>query len=166
MPNEAGQEILAAAQLFEFQLHGTAKVMCIRRREVCESPELGVIPDPLVGIEFRSICRKSVRSEAGVAGQVLPDTLSLVMDIAPVPDDVEGLLDLATQLSQELDNVVRPNVPVRLKKVEVEAESVPLRAQRNRANGGDPIVAVPALLDRGMSSRGKRAAHERGQHEA
>lgn len=166
MADEACQEILAAAQTLKFQLHSASKVMCIRRREVCESRELGVIPDALVGIEFRSICRKSVRPDADVASQVLSDTASLVVDVAPVPNDIEGPLDLATQLSQELDNVIRPHVPVCIEEVEVEAQSVSLRAQRDRADRGDPIVTVPALLDRGMSSRGERAPHEWGQHEA
>ena len=166
MPDEACQEILAAAQLLEFQVHSAAKVMCIRRREVCQSRELGVTPDPLVGIQFRSVRRKSVCFDTDVAGQVLPDTSSLVVDVAPVPDDVEGLLDLATQLSQELDDVVRAHVPVRLEKVEVEAESAPLRTQRDRADGRDPIMAVPALLDGRLPSRGKRAPDERGEHEA
>jgi hypothetical protein len=166
MPHEARQEVLAAAQALEFHLHSTAKVMCVRRREVCKSRELGVIPDPLVGIEFRSIGRKSVRPDTDIAGQVFPDSVGLVVNVASVPNDVEGLLDLATQLSQEPNNVVRSHVPVRFEKVKVETESVPLRTQRDRADGGDPIVTVPALLDRGMPSRGECAPHERGQHEA
>jgi len=166
MPDEACQEILAAAQLLEFQVHSAAKVMCIRRREVCQSRELGVSPHTLIRIQLRRVCREAVSSDVYVASQVLSHAPSLVVDVAPVPDDVEGSLDLATQVSQEPDYIISSNVPVGLEQVEVEAQSAPLGTQCDRADGGDSIVAIPALLDGCLPPRRERAPHERRQHEA
>jgi hypothetical protein len=41
-------------------------------------------------------------SDVYVASKMLSCALSLVVDVAPIPDDVERSLDLATQVSQEL----------------------------------------------------------------
>jgi hypothetical protein len=166
MANEACEKILAAAQTVEFPLHSPAKFVRIRGSEVREARELGVIPHTLIRIQLRRIRREAVSSDFYVASQVLSYKPSLVVNVAPVPNDIEGSLDLATQVSQELDNVISSHVSVGLEQTEVEAEPAPLGAQRDRADGGDPIVAIPALLDGRLSTRRKRASHERRQHEA
>lgn len=166
MPNEASEEILASAQTLELHLHSPAKLLCIRGGEVCEARELGVIPHAFIRVQLRRICWEAVSSDLYIASQVLADTPTVVVNVAPVPNDVEGPLDLATQVLQELDNVISSHVSVGLEQTEVEAEPAPLGAQRDRADGGDPIVAIPALLDGRLSTRRKRASHERRQHEA
>ena len=166
MADEAREKILAATQPVELPVHSPAKLVCIRGSEVREAGELGVIPHTLIRIQLRRVCREAVSSDVYVASQVLSYAPSLVVDVAPVPDDVEGSLDLATQVSQELDHIISSNVPVGLEQVEVEAQSAPLGTQCDRADGGDSIVAIPALLDGCLPPRRERATHERRQHEA
>jgi hypothetical protein len=164
--DEASQEILTSAQPLELPLHGPAELMRIRGGKVGETCELGVIPYAFIRVQLRSICRKAMRSDMYIAGQVLSYAPGIVVNVAPVPNDFEGPLDLATKVSQELDDVLSSHVSVRLKEAEVKAESVPLGAQRDGADGGDPIVAIPALLDGRLTSRSKGSPDQGGEHEA
>ena len=83
------------------------------------------------------------------------------MDLDPVPDDIEGSLELATYEPKELDDVFSSNVLVVREQQEVEAERVPLGAEGDGADGRDPVVTIPALLDRCLAARRKGPADER-----
>jgi hypothetical protein len=164
--DETGEEILALTKAIEFVLYRVTELTDVRRRVVCETGELGVIPNPLVRVELRSVRRQPMGPKLWVERKEVPNQSRVVVDVDSVPDDVHGAPELAAQEAKELDDVLRPDVPVVLEEVKVQAQPLALGTDRDGADGGDPIMATPALLDGSLSARGERSPDQRCEHEA
>jgi len=166
MPDETCKKVLPVAQSLEFRGDRPAEVVYVSGCEVRKPREFRVVPHALVRIQLRGVGGKSMSSNMVVTSQVLSHVPRVVMDIDPVPDDREWSLDLTTEESKEFNDVLRVGIPVVLEELEIEPQSMPLGADGEGTDRRDPVVTVPALLDRGLSPRRKGSPHQGREHEA
>jgi len=166
MPYETCKQILPPSEISELSLNSCSEVMNVTGRKVTEPGELRMVPDPLIGIELRSVGGKTVRLNVRVPGEELSHDSRVVVDVDPVPDDVQRPLNLAAEISKKADDVLGVNVSVVLEELEVKTKPVALGAYGDGAYGRDSVVSVPALLNRRLATGRERASSERREHEA
>jgi hypothetical protein len=164
--DETGQEVFAPSEATELVVHFGAELTDVCRRVVCQTSELGVIPNAFVGIQLGGVRGQTVSPKLWVERKVVPNQSRVVVDVDPVPDDVHRTPELSAQEGQELHDVLCPGVSVFLKQLEVQAQSLASWADRDRADGGDPIMAIPAFQDGSLSPRRERSPDQRSEHEA
>ena len=97
--------------------------------------------------------------------QKLLNSLGSVVNVAPIPNERHRSADLAKEKTQKLNDVPRKDVFVVRLELKVEPQSFLYGTQRNSADGGDSVSAIPAMLDRRLPARRKRAADHGRQHE-
>jgi hypothetical protein len=166
MPDKTSKKIFTMAQFLQFRGDGSAEVADVCCSEVRKPGKLRVVPHTFVWVQLWSVRGKSMSSDMAIAGQVLPHVSRMVMDVDPVPDDFERPLDLTTEEAKEPDYIFRVGIHVVVEELKVEAQAMPLGAECNGADRRDPVMTVPALLDRGLSPRRKCSPHQGCEHEA
>jgi hypothetical protein len=112
MPYESCEFILPPAEVFELRLNCRSEVMYVSGRKVTKPSELRIVPDSLIGIQLRSIGRKTVGLNARVSSEEVSHDSRFVVDVDPVPDDVQGALNLTAKASEKRDDVFGVDVPV------------------------------------------------------
>lgn len=166
MMNETYKQVLSSAEAHEFILYRGPELTNVGCRIVCEPGKLRVIPHAFVRVQLRGIRRQPVRPQFRVARQEVTNQPRVVVDIDPVPDDVQWPPDLPAQEAKERNDVLGSGVLVVLQEAEVKAQSVSPGTHCDRAYGGDPVVAIPALLHGRLPARCERSTHQGGEHEA
>ena len=166
MPNEGRQKVLAAAEALELILYGVPELTNVGSGIVRQTGELRVIPDAFVRVQLGSIRGQAVGPKFRVEGEEVSNQPRVVVDVDPVPDDVHRTPELSTQEAEELHDVLGSDVPVLLQQVEVQAQSVAPGTDRDRAYGGEPVMAIPAFLDWRVAPRRERPPHQGSEHEA
>ena len=166
MPDKSSEEIFASTEMFELMVYCVAEFSNVGGCLVGEACELRVIPDAFVRVQLGRVGWQPMSPNTGVAPQVVSHKPRLVVDVDPIPDDVQRSPDLAVQVAEERHHVFSSRVPVVLQQDEVQAQSALPRTQRDRAYGRNPIVTSPALLDWCLPARCERSAHQRSEHEA
>jgi hypothetical protein len=73
------------------------------------------------------------------------------VDGAPIPQQDHGALEMLEQLFEKRANIQTVKIP--LPKPEVERQASPLRRHRQRIDGGNPVLFVEVIEDRGLPSR-------------
>jgi len=164
--NETGKEIRTPAEAMELVVYLGAELINVGRRIVCQTSKLGVIPDPFVRVQLGSVRRQSVSPKLRIKRKEVANQPRLVVDVESVPDNVHGAPELSAQKTEELHDIFGPDVPVVLQQMEVQAQPLAPGADRDRADGGDPVMAIPTLLDGRLSPRRERSADQGSEHEA
>lgn len=125
-----------------------------------------MIPNPFIGIQVRSIGRELIGFDTLVTVQELLHQSRGVVDVDPVPDNAQWSLQLPDKKPKEVHDILGSCVPVVRQQLEVEAQPISPGADRDRADCRDPVVARPALLDRGLPPRRIGPADQGREHEA
>ena len=120
-------------------------------------------PDALVGIEFGRIRREALQVEARVSAAEVPDRLALVR-LAVVPDDDEVAPQMPEQVPEELASLCL--LDVLAMQLEIQADAPAVGADGERRDGGDLVVFVVVLGDRGLATRPPGTADRGDQEEA
>ena len=124
----------------------------------------GERPDSFIGIEFRGVSGKVLDVESGVLPEEVAERLPLVSrGIIQQRDD--GTPQMPQQFPQESTDLLLPDV-VKVEQI-IEAQLMPLGAQRNSGNDGDlvpPPLAMP--MDRGLALRSPGLDHVGNQQKA
>ena len=144
----------------------TAKLIDVGGSIVSKPRKFCVIPHSLIGIQLGSIGRKAMSPHRTVTAQIVPHEAGFVVDVDPIPDNAQGALNLAAKESKKLNDVLRSGISVVFKKSKVKSHALPLWAERDGADGRNPVVTIPAFLDRRLPTRCKGAAHEWCEHES
>ena len=165
MSNETREEVLAAAEALQLILYGVPELTNVGSSIVRQTGELRVIPDAFVRVQLGSIRGQAVGPKFRVEGEEVSNQPRVVVDVDPVPDDVHRTPELSTQEAEELHDVLGSDVPVLLQQVEVQAQSVAPGTDRDRAYGGEPVMAIPAFLDWRVAPRRERPPHQGSEHE-
>lgn len=134
MLNERMKQVFAPSEAGQFGEDGLSKLLRVRRSVVRQPGEFRVAPDPFIGVKVGSICWKLGSSNPRVLSEVLANRERSIMDVTPIPDYRQRLLDLPVEMSQELYDVLSVNVLVGGKKLEIEAQAPPLRADSYGTN--------------------------------
>jgi hypothetical protein len=150
----------------ELALYPDPELTDVRCRVVRETGELRVIPNPFVRVLLGGVRGQSVSAELRMERKEVPNQPRVVVDVDSVPDDVHGTPELSAEKAKELHDILRPDVPIVLQQVEVQAQSMPPGADRDRADGRDPVMAIPALLDGRLSPRRECSPDQGSEHEA
>ena len=133
-----------------------------RGMTVCQSM-LGVAPNAFVRVEFRGIGRESLEPKAWEASAQIADQIAFVPSCT-VPDKD----DVATEVSEELEDEVADLRLTNIVEVElvVEAEPMAQRADRNGRDDRDFVVTVGVAMDGGLAARSPSPAEVRNHQEA
>jgi hypothetical protein len=131
--------------------------------EVCKVPILGVTPYRLDWIEVR-----------GIRGQPFDDNATMSsypgldprcpMRLPSVPDEREATGQMSPQPLKKTQNLFTANVLSMLSPV--KTVSFPTGRNRDRADGREPVAAVPLAKDRRLTSRRPCTPYNRLKHEA
>ena len=149
----------------EFGNDAGAEMVGVNSREVREPGIFCVAPDSFVGIQLGGIWRKFGSDDSTMPAQKLPNGLGSVVDVAPIPNERHRTADLSKEKTQKFNDVLRTDVFVIRQELKVEPQSFLYGTQRNSADGGDSVSAIPAMMDRRLPARRKRAADHWSQHE-
>ena len=166
MPYEGCEQVFAFSQHDELAIDGPAQVFPICWSEIGQPRIFGMVPNAFIWIEFGGVGWKLMRPDPGMTPEERLHEPGSVVDVDPVPDDRQGTLDLPGEQSEEPHDVLCFRISVVFQEFEIEAEPVASRTYGDRTDRGDSIVPTPTLLDRGLSSRGKRSPHKGREHEA
>src|SRR5262245_3552469 len=166
MPEECRQQLGPAMEPAEFLDQDPAQLGCVLGCEVGQPAVLGVLPHHLVGVGLGGIGGQRLGEDLRVLRQVGPHRLRAVVDVRSIPEDRHRPGQVPPQLLQECHRVLAVGVRVVGQQPEIQPQPSPLRAYGHGADRRDPVVAVPALQDRGLTPRGEGAADRRGEHEA
>ena len=165
MPDERRQQLGLATDPAELPDQGGPQLGRVLGGEVRQPAVLGVLPHHLVGVGLGGVAGQRLGDDPWVLGQVGPYHLRAVVDVSPVPQHRHRAGDMPSQLAQERHGVLAMGVRVVGQQAEVRPQPPPLRADRNGAEGRDPVVAVPALEHGCLPPGGQGAADRRGEHE-
>jgi len=126
-------------------------------------PVLGVTPDHFDGIEIRSVRRQPLDHDPAALSKPGFDLLC-PMWLSAVPNECESLGQMSAEpLKESKDfcaaDVVRIPSPVKTK-------SPSTGCDRNRADGREPIAAIPLAQNWRLPSRGPGAPNHRLEHKA
>ena len=110
MPYETREQVLPPSKLFELCLYRLSEIMDVSGSKVTEASELRMVPDSLIGIQLLSVGGKTVGVNAWVSSEELSHEPRVVVDLDPVPDDVQRPLNLAAEISEKPDNVLGVDV--------------------------------------------------------
>jgi hypothetical protein len=121
-------------------------------------------PNAFIGVELRSVGRKMLNAETRVSGEELLERFTL-MSGGVIQEDDDGAAQVPQQRTQKRTDFLLTNI---LKKKEiVEAQSVPLGADRNAGYHRDfvpPSLAMP--MDGSFPLWGPGSDHRGNQEEA
>ena len=165
MADKRCQKLLLFSKSTEFGNDAGAQIVGVKSREVSEPGMLCVAPDSFVGIQLGGIRRKFGSDDATMLAQKFPNDLRSVVDVAPIPNDRHRTVDLPKERTQKINDVFCADVFVIRQKLKIEPQSFLYGAQRDSADGGDSVSAVPAMMDRCLTARRERTANHRSQHE-
>jgi len=120
-------------------------------------------PDPLVGIEFRSVWRERFEMETGEASEELFQQGSLV-DLPVIEQGDDMAAQMLQQVTEEQADLF--TVDVCLVEMTVQADTPTKGAERDGGNGGDSIMPVAVVEDRCLAAGAPCLAHRRDQQES
>jgi hypothetical protein len=166
MLHKTSQQFPARLQPGEFLKEGGPEVVRIGRGEVRQASVLGVAPYRFVGIELRRVGRELRSDDSRVFAEKVPDYSCSLVNVASVPDDRHWPTQVTTKKLEKLDDVLSSYVLVVWHQLEVQTKAVSHRAQGDRTDCGDSIMAVPAPVDRRFPTRRVRSPDEGRKHEA
>ena len=130
--------------------HLLVEVVHVVRDEVGQFGVLGVIPALLDRVEFRRISRQPLPVEPGRAmGRKKAGRGS--MGPQPAGDDKDPAPRVAVQLPEKPDEFLGANVD--RPQLVVQPQPPAVRRDRNHADGGQAVVAIPGMVDRGVARR-------------
>src|SRR5262245_58323578 len=115
-------------------MNSSTEVVLVGRSKIGEAGVLRMVPDAFVGIELRRVSGKLVRLDPFMTAKECLHLFGPVMNVDPVPDDRQWALELAVQQPEEVDDVFGLRIPVGVEELEVEPKSIPVRADRKRAD--------------------------------
>jgi len=124
---------------------------------------LEMVPDALVGVQFRSVGGESDQVQASGARQQLLDGFATV-DRAVVQQDEQMAGNLLKQMAQERRDLF--SLDVVLVELAVQSTVAPPRADRDTRDGRDTVVPVDVANDGGLSDDSPRPADRGDQEEA
>src|SRR5512134_1450932 len=117
--DETSKEILAPPETREFAAHGRPPPRGSRdERTSCDSK-------PLRLGSARRVRGQPVGAEFRMERMEIPNQPRVIVDVDSVPEDVLGTPEQSAEKAKEFHGVLRPHVPIVLKQVGVQAESMP-----------------------------------------
>lgn len=134
-------------------------VWCVVRK----IPILGVTPGHFHGIEIRSVRWQPLDHDPATLSKPGFDLLC-PMWLSAVPDESESLRQMSPQPLKESKHFCAADVVGILSPVKTKSPST--RCDRNRANGREPIAAIPLAQNWRLPSRCPRAPNHRLEHKA
>src|SRR4030042_2721813 len=142
------------ADSFGQMLHGI-------RNKIGQIDILGPVPNLLIGIKFRCICRKPLD------GNSPPESPCKLLGCAAVyhpavPDQNNAFRDVLQQGCDKGLGLVSGNVMA--KQPEITTQSSAFWRYTDRRYNREPVSAVPTVLDRGLASRRPGASDNRLKH--
>lgn len=90
MTNEGCQHFLALSQAADLLMEAQAERGGVGRGEIGHASILGVVPDLLVGVEFRGVGRKLFRDDFRMFRKVCPHFARTVVNVAAIQIMVSG----------------------------------------------------------------------------
>lgn len=166
MPDEGGQQVRSTVDSLQLLDQCRPQFERIFGSEVGEAAMLGMLPDHLVGIGLGCIAGELLGDDFGVIRQVGPDNFRAVVDVATIPENRHRPGDVSSQLFQERHDILTMDVLIVGHQVKIQSEPFSLGAHGHDADGRDPVVPIPALENRRLSSRGESATDRGREHEA
>src|SRR5574341_188726 len=119
-------------------------------------------PDPFVRVQLRGVGGEPLEVQAGELGAQGADEGALV-DLAAVPQHDDVAPEVAQELPEKATDLSRMDVLV--VELEVEAEALPPRADRQARDDRDAVVALPVAQEWGPADRGPGPAHAGDEQE-
>jgi hypothetical protein len=139
------------------------KILKALRGVIGKIPVLAMAPDHFHGVEIRSVRRQPLNHDPATLCK--PGFhLLCPMGLSPVPDERESLGQVSPQPLKESKHFCATDVVGILSPVKTKPPSK--RCQRDRANGGEPITAIPLAQNGRLPSRGPRTPNQRLEHKA
>ena len=124
---------------------------------------LGMIPSPLIRVEFGRVAWKIFQVQSRVPGLEFTEGRPLV-DFSAVPQNDYVVTQRVQHLTQKRADLRLADVALVEPKVEADAESS--RTHGQAGNGRDLAMRASVARDRGLPARGPSAAHRADQLEA
>jgi hypothetical protein len=122
-------------------------------------PALGQRPDAFVRVQFGGVGREPLEVQARELGTQGANEGPFV-DRAAVPQHDHGAPEVAQELPEEPAHL--RGMEVLIVELEVEAEVLPPRADRQAGDDRDPVVALPVAEQRGSGRREPRSGARSG----
>ena len=126
-------------------------------------PGLEVIPDPLVGVQFRGVGWEGDQMEPGRAAEQVLDRLP-TMNAAIIEQHDEVTGNLSQQGAEEGRNLVALDIV--LVELAVQRTAAAPGADGDARDGRDAVVGVPVANERGLAHRPPRLPDGGDQEEA
>ncbi len=127
---------------------------------------LCIAPYTFVRIEIRRVGGESRGHDPAVFSKECSDGLGAVMDVAAIPDDRQRTAEVAKKKAEEFDDVFSTDILVVRQQLKVQPQSLLYGAQRDGADRGDTIAAIPAALNRCLPARREGSTYDGSEHEA
>ena len=166
MFDKSGQQIGTVTEFSKFVGEPLTKMVCVGRSKVAQPGILRVAPNALVRVEVRGVRRQLFRDNAPMRSQKRLNRFGTIVNPAAIPDDRKRSSQLSPQHVQKTNHIFGEDVFVVGQEVEVEPESAPVRADRDRADGRNPVASIPAIMNRRPPARGKGATNRGREHKA
>lgn len=139
------------------------QMLDVIRNEVGQVGILGVVPNHLNGIEIRSIAGQPFHFQPRYVG-FLEQAHGLAMRIVPIQDQDELAPQMAVDQVEKGDDVIEADVV--LMQLEVHTQTTPLGRHGEGGDDREPVMAIPAILDRCLPLRCPGTSHDGLKHEA
>ena len=166
VPDKRREELFLLSKTIEFGSHTRSKVLGVRRSEVRQARVLCIAPYTFVRIEIRGVRGKSRGHDPAVFSKERSDSLGAVMYVAAIPEDRQRTAELTNKKAEEFDDVFSTDILVVRQQLKVQPQSLLYGAQRDGADRGDTIAAIPAAVNRCLSARCEGPTHDGSEHEA
>jgi len=126
-------------------------------------PILGMAPEHLYGIEIRSVRWQPLEHDPATLSQPRLNLLC-PMWLTAVPDESESVRQMSPQPLKESKHFCASDVMGILSPVKTKSPST--RCDRDRANGREPIAAIPLAQNGRLPARCPRTPDHRLEHKA
>ena len=166
VPDKRREELFLLSKTIEFGSYALSEVLGVRRSEVRQARVLCIAPYTFVRIEIRRVSGKSCSHDPAMFSKKRSDSLGAVVDVAAIPEDRQRTAELANKKAEELDYVVSTDILVVRQQLKVQPQSLLYGAQRDGADRGDTIAAIPAAVNRCLPARREGSTYDGSEHEA
>ncbi len=145
--------------------HSRVQCMHIRRAVVRQGPALEVGPTVLVRVELGCVGWQVFQVNPPAATQPTSQQAALV-SLEVVPDDHDPAAQVSQQVTQEVDDLLLPDVPVQME-LQVPAQATPAGRDRQACDGREAAIVPDAVAqDRRLAPRSPTALQQRLQQKA
>ena len=159
------QHVRAFPQVAQFSPKTLTQFLSIPWGKIRQAAIFDVRPDLFIGVEFRRVSRKPFGNNLQMFGQIRPNHLRAIMNLAAIPDNRNRAGKMTLKLTQKAHHIFGMNVFVVRQKDKVQSPTSANGADGDGTDGRDAISSIPAIVNGCLTTRGQGSANGRAEHE-